>query len=167
MLANWTVRPQDVANLLNPAFDGLLIHRALSGYLSEADGGMPFATSFLVLPFVLHEPTRKRLPSKVTTHVATWLQDERDALLGFADRAAGLVPYTQEGLLFLQRHGLVQIDREGALAVGSANFRPGLSSLTATSDEVRDCYRSAWSVGRWLALSGNVTTLYSLLGIRP
>jgi hypothetical protein len=167
MLAKWNLRPQDVANLLNPAFDGLLILRALSGYLHEAGVGMPFATTFLVLPFVLHEPTRKRLPSKVTTHLATWLQDERDALLGFADRTADLVPYTQEALSFLLHHNLIQFDINGRVILGGAKLNPGSSTLTAASEEVRDCHKSALAVGRWLALSGNVQTVYSLLGIRP
>jgi hypothetical protein len=167
MLSEWNLRPQDVANLLNPAFDGLLLHQAVSGYQKEVGTGMPFEKSFLVLPFVLHEPTRNRLPSKVTTHLATWLQDEKDALLGFADRTADLVPYTQEAMLFLTSHDLLQIDHEGVCLNGQGKFRQGISSLTSSSAEVQECHKAAFAVGRWLALSGNSNTLYSLLGIRP
>ena len=63
LLAEWGQRPQDVANLLNPAFDGLLLYRAVAGYEQENEGGMPFELAFMVLPFVLHQPTRKRLPA--------------------------------------------------------------------------------------------------------
>lgn len=70
MLVEWDQRPQDVANLLNPAFDGFLLFQAIAGFQKEADDEMPFELAFLVLLFVLHEKTRTRLPSKVTTHLA-------------------------------------------------------------------------------------------------
>ena len=166
-LVDWNIRPQDVANLLNPAFGGLLLHRALTGHKNETGSGMPLELVFLVLPFVLHEPTRSRLPVKVTTHLATWLQNERDVLLQFGERTADLVPYTQESILFLATHGLVEIDKDGRLFPGRAKFKQGVGSVTTASDEVHDCYRAAFAVGRWLSLSGNSTTLYSMLGIRP
>jgi hypothetical protein len=122
---------------------------------------------FLFLPFVLHEPTRQRLPTKVTTHLATWLQDERDAVLGFADRVADLVPYTQEAILFLTSRRLLTFVDGERCDLGAAKFRQGLSALIAPSAEVQACHKAALAVGRWLALSGNPTTLYSLLGIRP
>jgi len=167
MLPNWDSRPQDVAALLNPAFDGLLLHRAVSGYKQETGAGTPFPIMFLVLPFILHEPTRQRLPAKVTTHLATWLQDERDAVLGFADRTSDLVPYTQEAILFLTNHGLLAFDDSDVCIPGKAKFKNGVGNLTSSSAEVQACHKAAYSVGRWLALSGNPTTLYSLLGIRP
>lgn len=167
MLPKWDFRPQDVAALLNPAFDGLLLHRAATGYHQESGTGMPFPIMFLVLPIILHEPTRNRLPAKVTTHLATWLQDERDAVLGFGDRTADLVPYTQEAILFLTSHGLLDFDRKERCVVGKSKFKRGVGNLTASSVELQACHEAALAVGRWLALSGNPTTLYSLLGIRP
>ncbi|HVX15905.1 MAG TPA: three component ABC system middle component [Pirellulales bacterium] len=167
MLPDWDSRPQDIAALLNPAFDGLLLHRAVAGYQQEASMGAPFPVMFLFLPFILHEPTRQRLPAKVTTHLATWLQDERDAVLGFADRTADLVPYTQEAILFLTNHGLLDFDGDERCVLGKARFKNGVGNLTSSSAEVKECHKAALAVGRWLALSGNPTTLYSLMGIRP
>jgi len=167
MLVEWAERPQDVANLLNPAFDGLLLHRAAVGYEKEVETGMPFELMFLVLPFVLHEPTRRRLPAKVTTQLTTWLQGERDILLGFADRATDLVPYTQEGILYLTNHSLLLLGDDGRFSVGSAKFKQGIGNLTDASDEVRNCHKMSLAVGRWLALSGSSTTMFALLGIRP
>lgn len=167
MLVEWEERPQDVANLLNPAFAGLLLHRAAIGYEKEAETGMPFELMFLVLPFVLHEPTRRRLPAKVTTQLTTWLQDERDVLLGFADRATDLVPYTQEGILYVTNHSMLILSDDGRFRVGSGKFKPGIGNLTDASDEVQHCYKMSLAVGRWLALSGSSTTMFALLGIKP
>lgn len=166
-LVEWEQRPQDVANLLNPAFDGFLLYQAIVGFQKEAEDGMPFELAFLVLPFVLHEPTRNRLPSKVTTHLATWLQEERDVLLGFGERTADLVPYTQEAIRFLTDHELVTIDENGRCRTGLEAYKRGVGPYSQSSDEIRHCVRAATSVGRWLALSGNPTTLFALLGIRP
>jgi len=167
MLVEWAERPQDVANLLNPAFDGLLLHRAAVGYEKEAETGMPFELMFLVLPFVLHEPTRRRLPAKVTTQLTTWLQDERDILLGFADRARDLVPYTQEGILYLTNDSLLLLGDDGRFSVRSGKFKQGIGNLTSASEEVRHCHKMSLAVGRWLALSGSSTTMFALLGIKP
>ena len=105
MLLDWDQRPQEVANLLNPAFDGFLLHQAIAAFEENAGVGMPFEMTFLVLPFVLHEATRNRLPSRSTTHVASWLLEERDLLMGFAERTTDLVPYTREAILFLSGAG--------------------------------------------------------------
>ena len=167
MLVNWNERPQDVANLLNPAFTGLLLYRATVGYSKEADTGIPFELMFLVLPIVLHESTRNRLPSKVTTQLTTWLQDERDILLGFSDRVTDLVPYTREAILYLTTHRLLRLEHDGRFHVGSARFKQGIGELTDSSDEVKHCHKVSLAVGRWLALSGSPTTMYALLGIKP
>ena len=167
MLAKWSKRPQDVANLLNPAFDGLLLHQATVGYAKEAETGMPFELMFLVLPFVLHEPTRRRLPVKVTTQLTTWLQDERDILLGFAGRATDTVPYTQEGILYLTNQNLLRLGDNGRFYVGSAKFKRGIGNLNRASEEVKHCHKVSLAIGRWLALSCSSTTMFVLLGIKP
>lgn len=163
----WDDRPQDLANLLNPAFDGLLLHQAMNGFAKEAGEGMPYELIFLVLPLVLHQPTRHRLPAKVTTHLPTWLQDQRDVVLGFGDRVEDLVPFTREAMLFLSSHGLIAIEDDGTCTVGDAKFKRGIGPYTKLSDEILDCYKKAESVGRWLALSGNSNTIFALMGIRP
>jgi hypothetical protein len=166
-LVEWEQRPQDVANLLNPAFDGFLLYHAIAGFQREAEDGMPFELAFLVLPLVLHEPTRSRLPSKVTTHLPTWLQDHRDVLLGLGDRIEDLVPYTQEAIRFLTAHELVTINEASHCLTGPDSYKRGIGPYSQSSDEIHQCIRAATSVGRWLALSGNTTTVFALLGIKP
>jgi hypothetical protein len=167
VLVEWEQRPQDVANLLNPSFDGFLVYKAVAGFQREADDGMPFELAFLVLPFVLHAKTRNRLPSKVTTHLATWLQEQRDVLLGFGERTADLVAYTQEAIRFLTDHELVTVHENARIHTGPDKYNRGVGPYTQSTDEIAHCVRAATSVGRWLALSGNSTTIFALLGIKP
>jgi Family of unknown function (DUF6521) len=166
MLKTWTERPQDVSNLLNPAFLGLLIHRAVGGFKREQNNGMPFELAFLVLPLVLHGATRARLPRAVSTSLPTWLQENRDALVGFGQRTGALVPYTREAIEFLLQRAVIVVDDEGRLDIGLGPIR-GVTKYQQTTEEIEDCYKRAEFVGRWLALAGNSATIYVLFEIRP
>ena len=166
MLKEWTERPQDVSNLLNPSFLGLLLYRAVHGFKRERSSGMPFELAVLVLPLVLHPTTRNRLPPKITTTLPTWVQANRDLLVEFPKRAKGLLPFTRESLRFLLERSLLLFDGEGRLDIGSQ--KPvGVTQYQQASDEIGACYRRAEFVGRWLASAGSSATIYVLLGIRP
>ena len=166
-MLQWNERPQDCANLFNPAFAGLLLHRSMVGSIDETAEGLDFASIFLVLPLVLHKQTRQRLPKRVTTHLPTWLQEQRDVVIDFGDRVAELVPATREAILFLSCRGLVQISPEGRCSPGEERFRRYLTQLRDASSELDDCCEKAHTVGRWLSTSGSPGTLYALMGVKP
>jgi hypothetical protein len=93
----WALRPQEEANLLNPAFCGLVIALAVDDYVKEVGEGMPFCFAFLVLPIVLHKPTREALPQRTTKALSSWLDENEEYRATFADRALALRnPDTQE-----------------------------------------------------------------------
>jgi hypothetical protein len=166
MLKTWPERPQDVSNLLNPAFLGLLTYRAVGGFKREKSTGMPFELAFLVPPLVLHGATRVRLPRSITTSLPTWLQEHRDTLVEFGRRTRALVPYAREAIEFLLERSVLEFDDQGHLDIGTGTIR-GVTRYQQTSEEIEDCYKRAEFVGRWLALGGNSATIYVLFGIRP
>jgi hypothetical protein len=166
MLNEWNERPQDVSNLLNPSFLGMLLHRAVQGFKREATGGMPFELIYLVLPFVLHAATRNRLPANITTSLPTWLQLNRDALLDFPKRTRSLLPFTKEAISFLLERGVLVFDDNGKIDAGATKL-VGMNQYQQLNDEITACYKRAEFVGRWLALAGSSTTVFILLGIRP
>jgi hypothetical protein len=166
MLDKWDERPQDLSNLLNPAFLGLLLHKSVLGFKKEADAGMPFELVSLVLPFVLHPATRNRLPTKISTTLPTWLQLNRDVLVSFPKRTRELLPFTREALSFLIGRGVLVFNDHGLIDAGA--IRPtSTSQYQEATEEIAACCKRAEFVGRWLALAGSVTTIYVLLGIRP
>src|SRR5262249_40092974 len=134
----WACRPSEVANLLNPAYCGLLLREAMQGYESETPEGMPFALAFLILPVVLHEPTRLLLPGKTTTSLHAWLQERPNARIGFAERAREMVLHTREALLLLAARGAVRFS-EGGTVLASGKLSRGRSGLEAASTEVKVC----------------------------
>jgi hypothetical protein len=169
MMASWNNRPTEVANLLNPAFVGVLLRSAIDGYAEEVKAGMPFELLFLVPPFCLHPATAERLPrSPSVTPLHVWLQREgnRDVLLTFADRASALVPFVREALLFACERLILTVGDDGRLSRGSANLR-GITVYRSTSKEVREAIRLAELVGKWFSLAGTTATIFTLLGVRP
>lgn len=169
MLNPWDERPTEVANLLNPAFAGALLRLSLDGYAREARSGMPFELAFLVLPICLHTGTTNRMPvSPSRTPIHAWLQGDanRDVLISFPDRLKSLVPFTREAILFAAQRGVVTIDDGGLLGVGPSRLS-GITTFRNSGGEIKEASRRAEFTGRWFALSGTTSTIFTLFGIRP
>jgi len=162
----WDERPTEVANLLNPAFTGAALRMAVSGYLGESNAGMPFELAFLVFPFALHEATRSRLPRAVSTLLHTWLQENRDVVVQFAERTRSLVPFTKEAIVFACQRDILNVDDEGRIHPGHKKLKR-LAAYRSASNESKKALGRSEFVGRWFALSGSPATLFTLLGVRP
>tara|TARA_R110002095_G_scaffold216296_2_gene212908 strand:+ start:4828 stop:5325 length:498 start_codon:yes stop_codon:yes gene_type:complete len=165
MLEPWNKRSQIVAHLLNPAFSGLMLRRAVSGYETIKPIGMPFALTPLVLPLVLHPHTRKALPD-IRTSFPTWLQEHRELLVDFPQRIKELLPYTRESIIFAIQRDALEIDGQCLLHDGRAKMK-GKTTYPKMSSEIGECWRRSDFVGRWFADAGPVETIYGLLGITP
>lgn len=169
MMGPWDERPTEVANLLNPAFAGALLRLGLDGFSREAQAGMPFELAFLVLPICLHSGTTSRMPvSPSTTPIHAWLQRDsnRDMLISFPERLRSLVPFTREAILFAAQRGVISIADDGLLRAGPSRLR-GITAYRNSGVEVREAARRAEFTGRWFALSGTTSTIFTLFGIRP
>lgn len=166
MSTDWNDRPTEVANLLNPAFTGTVLRFAVAGYCGEANTGMPFALAFVVFPFALHATTRSKLPRAVSTLLHAWLQDNREVVVQFAERTRSLAPFTREAIIFACQRGVLKIDDQGLLHDGDQKLN-GLTSYKKTSGDIKETLSKADFVGRWFALSGSPTTIFTLLGVRP
>lgn len=165
MLTTWPDRPQELANLLNPAFIGMMLYRSIAGFQEESKTAMPLELAVLVPPLILHSATRGRLPRNTRTSLATWVQDNRDLLIEFAHRTSSLMPYTRESLFFLLSRDAIALSGIGFTATPKA--LTGVTPYQKKSDEIKQCYLKSHFAGRWLALAGNTSTIYALLGITP
>jgi len=165
MLERWDDRSQIVANLLNPAFLGVILRRAVTGFETVKPEGMPFALTPLVSPLVLHPSTRATLPT-IRTPFAAWLQEHRQLLVDLPQRTRELVPYTKESLMFALQRNALTIDDRSRFRNGSAKMT-GKTNYPKLSDDIGDCWKRSEFVGRWLAHAGPVETIYGLLGFAP
>ncbi len=129
-MKTWAGRPTELAYNFNPAFCGWLLREAVEGYASVRAVGMPLPLTFLILPVVLHRPTRELVPGAVSTKLHVWLQEHSEVRINFAERTKELAPFTREALLFLGAEGslwfrMTGLSRWSASSVGG---RPGCST---------------------------------------
>lgn len=164
MLPNWNNRPITVSYLLNPAFCGEIIKRCIKTYSKEnpSDKGLPFILAFTVLPLVLHQDIRNKLPKKTSKSLMSWLTDNQDIKVKIPELIKALVPHTKEAIMFLLAYGVIQINEGGKIEVLEKKTR-----YKSTGDEVIESFLKSEFMGKWLAKSGTHQSIIISLGIRP
>ncbi|WP_228544346.1 three component ABC system middle component [Micromonospora sp. S-DT3-3-22] len=153
----WEERSQIEAAYLNPALVAAVIATASDGFQEEAKESLPWPVSFLVVPLILHSPTRRALPKDTRTHISTWLGRNPVLHAGFPARAQSLVPVVREGLRFGLRNRMLSLSDESVAARYPVK-------ITKDSSPV---LRPARLAGRWFAKTKHSPTLFALFGVEP
>jgi len=159
----WDRRPIEVRNLFNPAFCGLILFRSMSGYEEENIDGMPFSLSLLVLPLCLYKSSRLLIADSPRSPLLKIIEKKPEILVGFADRAADLLPYTLEALGFLMQRCCFVVSSEGRLKIVRDKVR---KSVRGTEESVA-CQRTARFIGKEFARISDRVTIYTTLGVQP
>jgi hypothetical protein len=163
-MLSWTDRPTEIANLLNPAFCALLLAQAVRGYQEETTAGLPYPLAFLILPLILHKPTREALPNSIASRMHPWLESHQQAQVGFAERCISVCEHTKEGLIYGAARRMLRVRTDARLEVTAQRMR---RPTWPTDSEPLACYEAARFVGRWLAHAGHTATIFTIWGIRP
>ena len=164
MRTEWNHRNPIVANLLNPAFCGEVIRRAALSYNENASSTFPYAYSFLVLPILLHEETRNRLPKSTKSYLFAWVEMNDDLFYNFSKRARDMVPYTKESVMFLLQNEHIEIDSTGGITVEKKRMK---SIKNENMDEFEMIMNRSKMLGKWLSKNTNVNSVYSFFRITP
>ncbi len=165
-LKKWDVRPIEEANLLNPAFCSLTLTAAIIGFYFQSQKNMPFLMSYLILPIILHQDTRSKLPKRVNTLFAPWIINNYELRINFAERVISTKPFTNEAILMGFNKNLIKIDKD--FSIYSPLPQHYIKNLEKRLDnEISEIIHKSYFVGRWLALSGSTETIMTLLGVRP
>lgn len=159
----WTNRPREIRNLFNPAFCGLLLHRTIHAYNAERNQPMPFSLTLLVLPLCLHEKSRGILSQNVRSYFSKIIQNHPEILVGYPERAHGLLPYTFEALGLLHSLNTVSVTLTG----GFVAVDDSVKKVIKGSNEVKECQNVARSLGKKFAVIDDRATIYTSLGVRP
>jgi hypothetical protein len=153
----WADRSPVAAAYLNPALAAAILCEAAQGHQRD-HGAMVWPLAYLLLPLVLHRPTREALPGNTRTHLSTWVRREPLLRAGFPYRAASLAPTTSEGLRFAIRHEMLRID---------AGYKDSNVTHKPVDDPaLNQLLSAARLVGRWFARSKEPSTVFALLGVR-
>lgn len=162
----WTERPKEEAYLLNPPFCCLLVTASVIGYTSVENKRLPFSLPFMIIPIILHKPTRKMLPKKITTSLAAWLEENQNAKILYYKRVTSLLPYVRESILFGVLHNWLEFENGGIITLSKkdSDIKKFIDEAT---DEVKECVKRSYFVGRWFANAGSVETIMALWGVCP
>lgn len=155
--------PADAAALFNPAYCAAILHRLCSGYQFGSTSGIPYALPFLALPIVLHEATAERLPASARARLHTWLLDNPEILIGFADRARSLAPFVRDAISFALKYQIIQF-------VDSDRLAAPKSTQVATWEKQPyniAVAKRAVILGKLLSQINETPTVFSLFGVRP
>jgi len=162
-LKRWDLRPFEVRNLFNPAFCGLILFRALHGYEEENPDGMPFSLSLLVLPLCLHKDSRQVIAASPRSYLLKTVEKNPHILVGFANRATGLMPFALEAFGVLMEKGCFSVSPAGRLKTVTDKVR---KSVAGTTESI-SCQRVARIIGKEFARIADRVTVYTTFGIRP
>jgi uncharacterized Zn finger protein (UPF0148 family) len=116
-MKQWTHRPREEANLLNPAFCCTALASSIVSYMSVDVEGMPYPLAFMILPIVLHKSVFKNLPGHTqlgSIGVAS-VMPPRPTVSGQLERLRHDEPQTLE--LTAEGQGFEQLQRDRAIVV--------------------------------------------------
>ena len=162
MLA-WNNRDAIIANMLNPAYCGLIIATVIQGYKDSCGKDMPYSLIVLILPFMLHKQTMNILPTTSKAHLFTWLRENEQLCISFADRVRYMMPYTKEGLLFMLCHGKLVITEEGDWCINDVKLIKQAKKI----EELTTIVRQALILGKMIGDAKDIALIYQSLKIRP
>lgn len=162
-MKDWGRRPIEVRNLFNPAFCGLILYRALTGFQEADPRGMPFSMSLLILPLTLQRQSREVIQRGNRNYLLRVLADHPELQVGFAQRCSEMLPFTLEALGVLYQVGTLSVSDNGRLNTKSEGVRKTVSG----TNESKQAQRVAIYIGKEFASIGRSSTIYTTMGIRP
>ena len=164
MKISWTERNTIVANLFNPAFCGEIIRACAKEYNKHTNSKFPYAYAFIILPIVLHEATRERMPRSVRTYFFVWVEKNDDLFFDFSKRTRSMVKYTKEALSFLLAHNKIEFNDNAEIIASDERVR---KINKEDYQEYNDILKKAEMLGKWLSSTSDVKSIYSFLRITP
>lgn len=160
----WNQRPQEEALLFNPAFCCTVINSSIVGYNEFSNKGMPFPLCFLILPIILHRPTRNSLPD-LRSSLSSWMLENSRSRVLLPERTISFKPLTKEALLFGFYHNWIRIDEENNL---TSNKKSKINeSLRKLKGDANTCVKTSRFLGRWFAKAGPAQNVMTIWGVKP
>jgi hypothetical protein len=161
----WHDRPREEAAHFNPAFCGELLARTIYEYQKAKQAPLALPLLFIILPLMLHPPTRRALPGRANTLLASWSAENEPILSDVPERVMQLRPITREALLFLSQIGAMTVNREG-VGIGSTPLKLLSKLASPATAEVADIKRAASFLGRWFACQAAPAAILQTMGVR-
>jgi hypothetical protein len=153
----------EIRNLFNPAFCGLTLGRAFSGFQEINSHGMPFSLTLLVLPLCFHKQSREVIYANKWSYLLKVFEENPQIRIDFATRTREMHPFTLEGLGLLMQLGCIEVSKTGTIVLQNKTVR---KKVTGTPENI-SIQRTARFVGKGFAEIADRVTIYTSLGVRP
>lgn len=164
MKTEWSERNTIVANLFNPAFCGEIIRIVANNYNKNTSIKFPFAFTFLVLPILLHKETRERMPRTTRSYFFVWVEENDYLFFDFSKRTKSMVKYTKEALIFSLAYKRIAISEQGEIITSTDKAKQFEGE---DFEEYNEIVKRAEMLGKWLATTSDVKSIYSFFRITP
>ncbi|APU43322.1 three component ABC system middle component [Streptomyces sp. TN58] len=150
--------------LYNPAFTAVLTARAVQGHEVQYSQPCPIPIAVLSAVMALQPAIRDRLPRTTGTGLNRWLEENRAVKVNMTQNATALAAVVRPGLLMALQTALVRCTDQGLLFLPTGRLK---RVVTGRTEEVIAIQQAAHMLGRWLPSTGSMSTVMTLLGVRP
>jgi len=117
-----------------------------------------------VLPILLHQETRERMPRTVRTYFFVWVEKNDDLFFNFSKRTKSMVKITKEALSFLLTYRKIELTEQGEI---NAKTDKAKKNNHEDYQEYNEIIKKAEMLGKWLATTSDVKSIYSFFRITP
>ena len=163
-MSEFSALSRDERALYNPAFTGLVTARAVQGHQAGFGTPCPVVTATLAAVMALQPRIRAELPGSIASGLHRWVQEHPTVRTSMTLNATAIADVVRPGLLMALQTRTLACDAEGLLHVPKKALK---KAITGGSDEVIAVQKAALLLGRWLPSTGSISTVMTLLGVRP
>jgi len=150
--------------LYNPAFTALVTCRAVQGHETQYSQSCPITVAVLAAVMALQPAVRRTLPKTFGSGLTRWLEENKGVKVAMSQNTTALAAVVRPGLLLALQSSMLHVDAQGQLTVAPRALKKTINGAT---DEVQDIQKAAYFLGRWLPSTGSLSTVMTLLGVRP
>ncbi|MFD6826605.1 three component ABC system middle component [Streptomyces sp. NPDC060085] len=149
--------------LYSPAFTAVLCTRAVQGYDKEYSAPCPLPVAVTAAVMALQPSIRAVLPATTGTGLMGWLDDHDAVRIAMTRNASALASVVRPGLLFALQSGILRCSSEGLTTVPRGLGK----NVKGDTEQNVAIQKAAVQLGRWLPSTGSLSTVLTLLGVKP
>ncbi|MGW0358533.1 three component ABC system middle component [Nocardia nova] len=150
--------------LYNPAFTALIACRAVQGHEFQYRQPCPVPVAVISAVMALQPAVRRPMPKTLNSGLTRWLEENKAVKVAMTQNATAVATVVRPGLLLALHRDALRLGEEGRLTVTPGRFT---KTITGATDEIQAIQKAAYFLGRWLPSTGSLSTVMSLLGVRP
>ena len=150
--------------LYNPAFTGLVVARAVQGHEKRYDRPCPVVVAVVSAVMALQPAVRHVLPRSTASGLMLWLEEHKAVAVAMSQNATSLSGVVRPGLLLALQAQTLSCDEAGRLSTQPRAFPKQITGESAESTAIQ---KASYLLGRWLPSTGSLSTVLTLLGVRP